>query len=393
MEEMPIKVASGNASSERSESNSMKSASISVQNSSWINKVEFIVSTKFFMIFLVLVGVILYIITQNALTAAVQQQVATGQAPVQTYSTGYKMFLEIIKLLSGTAISTGFLSLVLRISSMKSAITDVVINTYNSFKRDILRIDFNLEGYDYSTLDNLQKRIVLHKSQNKIMDTTMLNNSVYALERNLTKLTQNLFWEYHTRTTIIIPDKKNNIIKKKIMTEYKIVNLYELDNKVEFALSLLNGTDTSDENFKITHFKVNNEDLSTQIDTFKRIKKIGNTHYSPYSHELIFRRELQKCKDNIVSLSYEYNVPIFDLTHGYKLSKPCQKLNHTIILDGDEVSEWDLSVNAFSSWFYADSELQKDFQVLEPTSKNAQINFNYWSLPGAGYVVTLRRKC
>lgn len=349
------------------------------EDKSFFGKINFSVNTKYFMIGLIIVGVVVYILTQNLLN-------------VQGISFEWKTSLEILKLLSGTAISTGILSLILRISSMKSAIADVVLKTYDEFKRDILKGDFVLDGYDDETLDNIHKKIVLHRSKDKVLDIGKLNNSVYALEKNLANLTLGLHWEHHSRTTVITPDKKNNIFKKRVETEYKVINLHELDNKVQFALSLIKGTKIND-NFKITVFKINNENLSSQIDEFTEVINTNDGGgYIPYPIEVKFKKDLCKRKEHTVKLVYEYIIPMNDLSQGYKLSKPCQKLNHTIILDGLEASEWELDTSAYTAWYCEDSELLKEFQISQPTSNHVKIDFNYWSLPGAGYMVTLRKK-
>lgn len=366
-----------------------KSIIDNLRKKDWISTIQFAVTTKTFIVILIAGGLVGYILTQNSLNMSIAQS-ATTIVPI-TLPSWYNVLLEILKLLSGTAITTGILSLFLRISSMKSNISDIVIDTYDDFKKSILKIDFDLNGYDNNTLDQLQKRIVLHKNQNKIMTIDSLNESIYALEENLSNLTNGLFWDYHERTTIITPDKKNNIFKFRQVTEYNVTNLYGLENKIEFSLSVLKGTNISEDNIKISHFQINNTDLSNEVKNFQKIEEISESHYSPYSHMLKFKRDLQRCREHIVKYTYEYDVPMFDVSHTYRLSKPCKKLNHTILLGGTEASEWSLDVNAFTSWYYDTSELKKNYQVLSPISNSAQINFNYWSLPGAGYVIVLNK--
>lgn len=361
---------------------------------SLIEKVEFILSTKGFMVFLFFGGLVGYFIVQNSLNMAVSASLenntnAINQVSV-TLPSKYKLFLEILKLIFSTAITTGALSLLLRISSMKNNISDIVVDTYNNYRKSVLNFDFELDGYDTSTLENLQRKIVLHISNNKVMDINKLDESVYCLEKNLINLTVNLFWEYHERNTIIIPNKSKGVFTKRISTEYKVINLFGLKNEVKFVLCLPEEINAMCSKPKVIHFQINNEDLSSEIDKYIDIEDVKNSYYNIYPKKFIFRRELQQCKEHIVKIVCEYDVPITDLTHTYKLSKPCQKLNHSIILDGDEISEWDLDVNGFSSWFCDDSELKKNYNVKLPTSKNAVINFNHWTLPGAGYVVILK---
>jgi hypothetical protein len=345
-------------------------------------KIEFILTAKWFAPIILLIGLVTYTLTQYVI----------NPIPIEKLSNGFKIFVDIVKLLSGTLISTGLISLFLRISTMRQNIETSVIKIYKEFMSKILLADFNLEGYDGNVLNNLKRRIVLHTSNNSTMDVNMLNSSVYSLEKTLVKFTKGLYLEYHERTTIITPNKAKNVFKKKVITKYKTVNLYGLANKIDIELSLLPGTDTSINNFKFSDFYINNTNLCSEIDELTKFDNSSEANYNTYMYKVKFSRPLQKCKEHVIKLTFEYEVPMFDLTHTYRISTPCKKLNHNIILDGKEAQEWELIVSGFAPGINDDAEDGNNYQVSLLTSSNAQINFQDWTLPGEGYVVILKSK-
>lgn len=350
-----------------------------MKNKSLWERIEFAVSAKFFAPIILIIGVSFYILVQYILNT----QLEMGNE--------FKMFLEVVKLLAGTLISTGLISLFLNISSVKQSMENTIIRTYREFMGNILKANFDLDGYDKEVLEKLKSRIVLHNSKNSVLDATMLENSIYSLEKMLVNFTKGLYIEYHERTTIITPDEGKQVFKKKVMTKYKVVNLFELPNKVEFEFSLMEGTDTSKENFYFSNFIINSTDLSKEIDKCVSVETSSEANYNTYKYKVMFCRPLSKCKEHIVKITFEYEVPMFDLTHTYRVSTPCKKLNHNIILDGKEASDWEIIVSGFAPGINDNIEEGKNYIVSLLTSSNAQVNFNDWILPGEGYVIILKK--
>lgn len=380
-------------------------------------KVNFIISKKYFTLFLVIIGAIGFVFSQNLIDNLNSQAINTStstQVPQSVITTFYKIFLEIIKLLSGTCVSTGVLSLILRISSMKSDFKETVLDTYNKFAKeilvknfnykeaieekykDILNSNFDLSNYDKSSLEVLHKKIIAqllnNKSNNHKISYRDLDNSIYALESKIRDLSTGIFYEYHDMKTRILPDSKNKIFKKQIKSEFKVINNHRRENKIEYKFYFYKGTEPTLENFIITRFKINERTFEKEeIAEFLNLDQFDSEENSQFSHRITFYYPLHDCKEHIIYLDYEYILPITDLTHSYKLPYPSKKLNHNIAI-AQELEQWELNVNGFSSWFHKGSDLKRELKVDQNTQTSAIIDFNYWTLPGAGYVVSYNRK-
>ncbi|RCX20990.1 hypothetical protein DFR58_101194 [Anaerobacterium chartisolvens] len=348
-------------------------------------RIETIVSTKSFMIALVVIGTVFYILVQNYLDSSSANNISI--------STAYKIFLDIVRLFSGTFISTGLISLFLRITSMKKNTEDTVIQTYTNLSKSILTAGFDLSTYSNSILEKLQERIIIQKSGLKIT-SDLLNDSIYSLEKNLNRLLVGLYYDYHKCTYWITPDSQNGIFKKRVNLKYNIINNYELENVIRLKLAFLNEGKKTDEekkkNLKIYKFEINNVDLLHEIPGLLKVEDITDKYHTVYDYRITLERKLQEGKSHIIDIDYEYEVPITDSLQIYKILLPCKKFEHKIFIDGRDICSWDLCVNGFASLFYSGSELGNNFKVIEHTSHSAEITFDNWILPGAGYVVSLK---
>lgn len=294
------------------------------------------------------------------------------------------LVFDIIKLLSGVALSSGFLTLLLEISTVK----DVVLDVYNAFMRQVLKANFDLSTYSKETLDNLQKNILIQKNDKKI-DAQMLDDSVYVLEKNLNTLLLGLFYKNDDATYRIIPDEERQVFTKKVSISYTIFNYFKLkNNRIKFELNFdKNGSEDITKKINVTKFVINNTDLTLAVSELITPQEIPDKN----KYRVIFEKPLQECLKHDVKIEYEYEVPMTDFTQSFKLLLPCKRFCHKILLDGKDMKNWELTINGFASFFYAESEIEDQFKVLRPTTHNAEIQFNKWILPGAGYVVSFRR--
>lgn len=223
----------------------------------------------------------------------------------------------------------------------------------------------------------------------------MLENSIYSLEPYINNLLDGLYYEYHKADIHIIPDDNRNVFIKKVHIRYCIINNFSLSNKIKLHITFEDDTKTEElrkQNLHIKKFKVNETDLISEVESLKRIEYIEDEYHNIYSYAVAFERRLQECKRHVVDIMYEYEVANSDLTHSLKVIYPCRKINHKIFLDGDFLPKWQLSLNGFASFFSINSELEHNFKDDELTKHSAEVLFDYWTLPGTGYVVSLNKK-
>lgn len=293
-------------------------------------------------------------------------------------------FKNVLNSLGATLVSVGLVSILIEISTINSVVNKAI--------KTILNDDIPLESYSDNFLKRLKNRITAKISGNSI---NKLQKSIYLLEPNLLNLTKSLYYEYHNMRCDVIPNKNNNLFTKKISIEYKIINEFELENHVRFGLSLydIKPNMTDDErksSIKIKKFTVNEADLINDPHITTQIIPTNIDDAYEYDYMYKFERPLQKCREHTVKLEYEYITAQSDLTQSWKLKYPCKKTEHTISIKGND--NWGLKVNAFASFYHNDSELGKSFKAEQSVDKSAKIEFNEWTIPGAGYVISYNNK-
>lgn len=348
----------------------------------WLSEdVEVNLSTKSFMIILIVLGILIHVLVQNYIDLCCNTK--------ENINTNYKIFLEIIKILSDTAISTGVLSLFLGITSIKSNLKECVIDTYKDLESHILSCDFNLSNYDNNTLNVLCKKIVVQQLNLNNFSYDKLDDTIYVLEKNLRDLI-GLFYEYDEMDVMLIPDLRNNIIKKRVRMEYSIINYYKVENKIGFSIQYNKNKSLQKNDVNITHFQINGTVYDKeQIDTFTSVNPKEDSNGDTY-YVFEFHKNLDhQCEKHVVYISLEYDLPIDDLTHSFKLPLPSKRMNHNFAVSGDDSSKWRLNTHAFTSWFNKNSPFEKEFRVIAHSPQSVEIKFNHWTLPGAGYVVSL----
>lgn len=294
------------------------------------------------------------------------------------------VFFNIIESIGLTLLSVGLISLIMEISTIESVVKKAINN--------VLAIDFPIESYSESHLNKLKMKISTHCLNCTEND---LKKSVYQLEPNLLELTKSMYYEYHDIKCTVIPDDNNNVFIKKYKTKYKIINRCGIDNRVKIGISLYNlkpnmTEDERRDSVKFTKFLVNGVDLLHDSDLSIRIQSTNEDASYEYDYIYIFERPLQKCREHIVELEYEYKTLQNDLTQSWKLKYPCKKTEHTISIKGK--NNWNLKANAFASFFHAGSKLENDFKIEQTVENQAKILFSEWTIPGAGYVVSYNKK-
>ena len=340
---------------------------------------------------LIIGGIVIYILSRIFMDVIPDVQPADSMVNKVLKYICHVLF-DVLKVLAGVAISSGVISLLLEISTMKATVLDV----NRSLMDNILNADFDLQNYSTDVLDRLHKNIVICKNQNKI-SLEMLENSIYTVEPYINRLLTGLFHEYHLMTSWITPDEERSVFKKRIQCKYNVINYYELKNEIVLKLAFLQekALETDEEKKKkleITKFRINNMDLIEEVPELLFVENISGKYHSVYDYWVVFKKNLQESSCQHVEINYEYEVPITDLTQSYKIMKPCKNFRHKVYLDGGDFNRWQISVSGFASLFYSGSELESSFKVTEDTPHCAEVYFDNWILPGAGYVISLNRK-
>lgn len=306
-----------------------------------------------------------------------------------TKYTYWKVMSDLLSVIGTTLFSAGLVSVIIEISTIKN-IVKIALN-------ELLDCNFPLESYSDENLAYLNKRIASIRSE-RDMTVEYIENSIYSLEPKMLEMSSGLYYSHHIRHTTVIPDVKNNVFRKSVVLKYELINNFGLDNKIFHSFMLYdtspNMTDEErKKKFKVTKFTINKDDLTGEVDNLISINSIKRSNKTTYEYEVIFNRKLQTCKKHKVTLEFEYEVPIFDVTQTYKANLPCKRLEHTthIKMDVTTKEEWGLQGSAFTSFFCDTSEKDSGFEVEQNEDTLIKVNFNNWVIPGAGYVIYFKR--
>lgn len=292
---------------------------------------------------------------------------------------------NILNAIGTTLLSSGCVSLILEISSMKS-----MVQTAFS---DILECNLPLEAYSNDKLKKLNLSIAAKRLG---IDEDLVGKTIYNMEPRLLEYATGLYYEYYTATYSIKPCESEGVFRKTVSLKYEIVNKHKQPNNIEHFVLLYNVHDgmTNEERkekFRVTKFKINTTDLSNEVENYIDYRNVEKRKHATYNYMAIIKRSLQECERHKIVLEFEYEIPISDINQIFKITKPCKRLEHTIELLGNKenVNNWRVSANAFTSFYCKESDDDKGFSVDQLSDTLVRINFRDWIIPGAGYVVNL----
>ena len=294
-------------------------------------------------------------------------------------------FLEIAEIIGSTLFSAGLVSVLVEISTIKELVKNALNNVFLG--------DLPLDSYSSERLNEINCSIAAKRGN---VDKEFIKKSIYSLEPRLIELLNGLYYNYYNAYYVITPDEKRGVFKKHVTLDYEIINKYENDNKVCHCVSLydIEGNETKcNRNFKITNFKINKTDLTSEVEQYTQYSEI-NAPTSSYQYCVKFERKLQNCKSHKIKLEFEYEVPIDDISQIFRTTLPCKRTEHTIYMknDIDGSNQWKVHGTAFTSFYCRDDESENGFHVEQKVDTNLKINFKNWCIPGAGYVVYFSKK-
>ncbi|MGN0155682.1 MAG: hypothetical protein ACI39N_00405, partial [Lachnospiraceae bacterium] len=217
-------------------------------------------------------------------------------------------------------------------------------------------------------------------------------------EKNLLDLLKETYYEYHNQKTVLTPISSKSVFKKRVETEYKLINRFGKPCSIRFSVAQYSLTkeldvDKSKDNLQL-RIKIDGVDMSKhEIKNHITISRIEDNDKENYDYIINFDYPLDKSKEHKVKMEYEYEVPDYDLTQVYKMTRPCKKFIHEFYMKGDldNKGKWGLTGNAYTAFFCNQNDPEANYKVEQSIDESITIRFNKWTLPGAGYVILLNR--
>lgn len=145
-------------------------------------------------------------------------------------------------------------------------------------------------------------------------------------------------------------------------------------------------TKQQSETYCLEKILIDRQNLTSAVDiSFKKNKDRGQFIYTVDSD--FSPPPKTSCEVKYIS---SYKCPILDYFHSYRLSYPCENFSTTVIIKNDTDNKYSLLCSSFSAFSNIHYD---DFKAMEVDNDgNCSIRLPKWSLPGAGYAVTVKRK-
>lgn len=287
---------------------------------------------------------------------------------------------NVLSAIGTTLLSAGLVSIVLEISDIKDSVSTAI--------NKILQGDFSFKGYSNDKLIEANNKIALSRLNFNEGDD-VLNDSIYEFyEPQLLQSVKSVYYKYHNAVFKITPMSDLQLFKFDVECNYEIINRYNLPNKMNFKIKSYSVSDSKCE-FKLLKFQVNGEDVEYIIKS----ENGDNNIY--YDKKINVDYDFKDLKEAKVSLKYEYYSPMFDIRQSYKVTKPCQQLEHKIYIlpdSGNSDIEWKLEATAFSAYYINQKNIDDKVRVEQAVNDSIKIKIDNWMFPGSGYVTMYIKK-
>ncbi len=297
----------------------------------------------------------------------------------------FSTILNIIEIIGTTLFSSGLVSVIVEISTIKNLVTHAF--------RNILCGDFELDGLNQNALITLKNKIA-----SKLVDVNEKNilNSPYKYEKKLLDMVNEKYYEHHNITYHITPDENNGCFHVRTIIDYHIVNKNQIENYFEVRLKLYkipNANSDSDigNNFEVK-IKINKENIDTNdVLSIEPVTHQGESTY--YDSKVIIYKDLKGVR-NKIRAEILYDVPLFDICQSFKISAPCKNIEHKFYINKDVQTgqEWMIQANAYSTFYHRQDEEESNYKVEQNVDDSLIIRFKDWALVGNGYCVFYQKK-
>ena len=289
---------------------------------------------------------------------------------------------NLLQALGTTLASAGLVSILIECSTIKGIMESAI--------KSVLEGDIDYSVYSQKVLKRMTYDIAAQRCT-PVKNNEELKNSLYKNEEKIIEAINGLYYEYHNADFIIEYDGDRFIKTAKL--NYVIINKNGYDNKVTKTIYLFgDNSNISDEErrkkFNIKKLIVNGEDYTEEANNEITIKTVERPKDSVYKYVVSFEKKIDPdIKKAKVEMVIEYEVPITDLIHVYKMIYPCKNAEHNIYIKGDN---WELDGAAFAE-FDCDYDNEKNKCAIKQTvSNNIKVNIKDWCMPGAGYITSYK---
>lgn len=309
--------------------------------------------------------------------------------------------------------------------SKKQGTTKIYEQKNNKLYEDFKKIVTDSFAHYVENVDQIGKQviseinnIVNHSKYNMIgwakLNTEINDCNNFALDV-LSKNVENFIKEYLKRTVSENEKIYAYAIAKNIA---QLLNVNAILDSVyrEITLEIIDNSDMvkvttcRTENFLYIkkdepYFKLYNEMTKQQSETYCLEKLLIDRQNYTSAVDISFRKNKDRgqfiytvdsdylpppktsCEVKYIS---SYKCPILDYFHSYRLSYPCENFSTTVIIKNDYNQKYSLLCSSFSAFSNIHYD---DFKAMEVDNDgNCSIRLPKWSLPGAGYAVTVKRK-
>ena len=284
------------------------------------------------------------------------------------------LFKNVVSSIGTTLVSAGLVSVVLEISDIKNSVSSAI--------NKILQGEFSFKEYKNDKLVEANNKIAL--SRLKLDENNDdLQDSIYEFyEPKLLESVKSVYYKYHNAVFIITPMSESQLFKFNVECNYEIINRYKLPNMMRFKIKSYS-TKKDKTEFKLLKFQVNGRDEECVPD----IKKGEDSIY--YNTKINLKYDFGENEVTKVCLKYEYYSPMYDVRQSYKVTLPCQQLEHKIYMLQDienSDTQWKLEATAFSAYYINQKNIDDKVRVEQAVEDSIKIKVDNWMFPGTGYV-------
>lgn len=346
-------------------------------------RIEIKASITFITILLLVGGIFLFLISYLINTTQ-------GEVDIPALSA----LRDVVKNIGLTMFSAGLVSVLVEVSTITSVVQKAVDK--------IVTGEFPFDKFSVERLSELGKQIAAKRSAKENMTVSKLNKTIYALEPKLLENSVGIFYEYHKDTTIITPDESEQLFRKWVDLEYKLINRFKVPHTIKFSISLITNSEKItdkeiEQYFKVEAFnisfssevegndrKLEKKSLVLNKDYSIKIESIEKKPHSTYKYRIKIEYLLDNIATCIVKMTCSYAVPMSDPIQSFKLNHPSKEFEHSIMIKDNN---WEIMADAYTAFYFTGEN--KEYQVEQKLPNTVKVVFKNWAVPGAGYMALL----
>lgn len=299
-----------------------------------------------------------------------------------------KIVFEILSIISQIMISTGGISFLVEITSLKQIVDNTISEYSNQLLDKSLQIDYLKNNYNEDKRRELLYLSYLSKEDyQKLVCTGRINDLVPgSFEKILQKLITSVYAKLDKLNAFY--DFEKNCIVKTTERELTLINLFGVKNDFKIN-SYFNDIDGDSDLVELTDFSINGK----QLDITKYIEKGKNDNdESSYKHFWRFYLPDIQGQETTIKYKIKSKLPIDDKSYVFTSNYMVKDFRHKIFLTRKSGFN-NLDVVLFSlvsSMTNKSNNFKYDIKSLNPNSNYCEITGNDWLFPSDGYIISFR---